>query len=228
VRDDATVANAADLDFRRHSARRRLAVAGASGVVAGLVAASLLPWQLAVLIGWDVGAVVSIVRAWLHVAHLTCDETRRVATIEDNTRRGADAMLIGACLVSLGGVVLAFLKASESNEDWDVALKIAGITTIVLSWLLVHTIFTFKYAHEYYRDPVGGVDWKSKDDTYEPDYRDFAYLAFTVGMTYQVSDTDVTQSRIRHLVLGHALLSFVFGAVILATTVNLLAGLLNG
>ncbi len=83
------------------------------------------------------------------------------------------------------------------------------------------------YAHAYYLDPVGGIDFKAKGDEGDPDYRDFAYVAFTVGMTYQVADTDVTQRTVRHLVLGHALLSFMFGAVILATVVNLIAGLLN-
>jgi uncharacterized membrane protein len=99
--------------------------------------------------------------------------------------------------------------------------------TILLAWLLVHTIHAFKYAHAYYRDPVGGIDFKSKGADADPDYRDFAYVAFTVGMTYQVADTDLTQRRFRHLVLGHALMAFMFGAVILATMVNLIAGLLN-
>jgi uncharacterized membrane protein len=82
-----------------------------------------------------------------------------------------------------------------------------------------------RYAHEYYTQPVGGIDFKSGD--YEPDYRDFAYLAFTVGMTYQVSDTELNRREIRHTLLRHALLSYLFGAVILALLVNVIASLVK-
>jgi uncharacterized membrane protein len=95
------------------------------------------------------------------------------------------------------------------------------VFTVVLSWTVVHTVFMLRYAHEYYTPPVGGIDFKSGD--YEPDYRDFAYLAFTVGMTYQVSDTELNRREIRHTLLRHALLSYLFGAVILALLVNVIA-----
>jgi uncharacterized membrane protein len=90
------------------------------------------------------------------------------------------------------------------------------------SWAVLHTIFVLRYARLYYSEPVGGIDFKQESD---PTYRDFAYVGFTVGMTFQVSDTDIGKSTIRTAVLRHALLSFIFGAVILAITINLLAGL---
>ena len=90
---------------------------------------------------------------------------------------------------------------------------------------MVHTVFTLRYAHEYYRPPVGGIDFKSSDQP--PDYRDFAYVAFTVGMTFQVSDTDVQDLIVRRTVLGHALLGYLFGAVIIAITINVVAQLLQ-
>ncbi len=127
--------------------------------------------------------------------------------------------------MSLVGVVLVFLKANEGLRPNEALLEGAGIVTIVCSWLLVHTVFMLRYAHLYYTPPVGGIDFKTRDE--HPDYRDFAYTAFTVGMTYQVSDTDITQRAMRHQVLCHAAISFLFGAVILATTVNVIAGLLN-
>ena len=96
---------------------------------------------------------------------------------------------------------------------------------MAVSWGVVHTVFTLRYAHRYYRDPIGGIDFKSGDD-YAPDYGDFAYVAFTVGMTFQVSDTDIQSREIRRSVLSHALLAYLFGAVILAVTVNLIASLL--
>ena len=196
-------------------------------MVTALVAAWFMPWQLTILVAFDVAAVIVVLRAWTHVFDFTSDDTREYSRIEDNSRALADIVLLGACGVSLIGVALAFVKANEGSSTLEIELKVFGIVSILLAWLLVHTIHAFKYAHAYYLDPVGGIDFKSKGDDADPDYRDFAYVAFTVGMTYQVADTDLTQRALRHLVLRHALLSFVFGAVILATVVNLIAGLLN-
>jgi uncharacterized membrane protein len=123
-------------------------------------------------------------------------------------------------------VVLAFLKANEDMHHQEVLLESFGVVTIVCSWLLVHTVFALRYAHLYYTEPEGGIDYKSKG-LERPDYLDFAYTAFTVGMTFQVSDTDITRREMRRQVLRHALISFLFGAVILATTVNVIASLLN-
>ncbi len=97
-----------------------------------------------------------------------------------------------------------------------------GGLTVVVSWSVVHTVFALRYAREYYSTPVGGIDFKSDDE--EPDYQDFAYVAFTVGMTFQVSDTDVQARPIRRTVIRHALLAYLFGAVILAVAVNVIAG----
>jgi uncharacterized membrane protein len=117
------------------------------------------------------------------------------------------------------------VKANSSSDAMEIVLRGTGVLTIALSWGVVHTVFALRYARLYYSEPVGGIDFKTK--TEQPDYRDFAYVAFTIGMTFQVSDTDVTAHKIRRTVLRHALLSFFFGAVILATTVNVIASLLN-
>ncbi|MGH9277374.1 MAG: DUF1345 domain-containing protein, partial [Acidimicrobiales bacterium] len=94
---------------------------------------------------------------------------------------------------------------------------------IVLAWAVVHSVYTLRYARLYYQEG-GGIDFSQAAD---PDYRDFAYVAFTIGMTYQVSDTEVASRSIRHTVLRHALLSFVFGTAILAVTINVVASLLT-
>jgi uncharacterized membrane protein len=85
-------------------------------------------------------------------------------------------------------------------------------------------VFTLRYAHEYYTEPVGGIDFKTDEP---PDYQDFAYVAFTIGMTFQVSDTDVQGRKIRRTVLKHSLLSYLFGAVILAVLINVIAGIVK-
>jgi uncharacterized membrane protein len=200
--------------------------ATAVGAATAFVAAWFAPWQLTILIGWDVTALSVIVSVWVAIGGFNAEETAAFALREDDTRAGTHLLLVGASLVSLVGVALVFLKANEGVHPHQPLLEGAGVITIASSWLLVHTVFALKYAHVYYTEPRGGIDFKSRGGEH-PDYRDFAYTAFTVGMTFQVSDTDITQRRMRHQVLRHALISFFFGAVILATTVNELAGLLN-
>ena len=211
---------------RLESARGRVIIALTAGGVAVLAVAWFAPWQVTMLVGWDVAAVVVLLRVWTHIWALDATETREWALREDDTRAGSELLLIGAGAVSLVGVGFAFLKAQEHGGSQEVLLEAMGIATIALSWLVVHTTYSLRYAHLFYSDPLGGIDFKQGRE-YEPDYHDFAYTAFTVGMTYQVSDTDVTKRELRHAVLKHALLSFVFGAVIIGATVNIVAGLLN-
>jgi len=97
-----------------------------------------------------------------------------------------------------------------------------GVLSVALSWGLVHTIYTLRYARRYYTGKDGGVDFHGDEP---PNYKDFAYLAFTIGMTFQVSDTDLESREIRVDALHHAMLSFVFGTGILATAINLVANL---
>jgi uncharacterized membrane protein len=101
-------------------------------------------------------------------------------------------------------------------------LTALGVFTVVASWTLVHSVYAIRYAHLYYTPPIGDIDFKTDE---KPDYQDFAYVAFTVGMTFQVSDTDIRGRAMRRAVLRHALLAYLFGAVILASMVNIVAGL---
>jgi uncharacterized membrane protein len=105
----------------------------------------------------------------------------------------------------------------------EVALTVASVVTVVLAWATVHTVFTLRYAHLYYDNVDGGVDFGEA----APDYRGFAHLAFTVGMTYQVSDTEVIDPVIRRAVTYDALISYVFGTVIIGLTINVMAGFLR-
>ena len=205
--------------------RARVIVAAGIGALAAFAAAWFAPWQLTVLVGWDVTALCIIIPVWTVISDFDAEQTSAFALREDNTRAQTHLLLLGASVVSLVGVALVFLKANEGGHPNQALLEGAGIFTIACSWILVHTVFALKYAHVYYTPPKGGIDFKSREE--HPDYRDFAYTAFTIGMTFQVSDTDVTQRAMRHQVLRHAIVSFFFGAVILSTTVNVIAGLLN-
>jgi uncharacterized membrane protein len=212
--------------LRAQSGRTRVLAAAAIGATAAFVVAWFAPWQLTVLVGWDVTAALVVTSVWLVIGRFTPAQTAEFAMREDDTRTGTHLLLLGAALVSLVGVVLAFLKGNQGNHHEEALLEGFGLFTIVCSWFLVHTVFALRYAHVYYTEPRGGIDFKSRGAE-DPDYADFAYTAFTVGMTFQVSDTDITRRDMRRQVLRHAFLSFLFGAVILATTINLVASVLN-
>jgi uncharacterized membrane protein len=211
--------------LKRQSQRRRVLESLSAGVLVGAALAFVAPWQLAVLTGWTVAAAIVVLRVWVRVGHLDPAGTREVATREDDSRASAELLLVVASVASLVGAALGLVKAHDSGSTLEVLLTTACGLTIVFSWGVVHTVFALRYAHEYYSPRPGGIDFKSGE--YEPDYVDFAYVAFTVGMTFQVSDTDIGSRIVRRTVLRHALLSYLFGAVILALMVNVFASLLN-
>ncbi|HYT09713.1 MAG TPA: DUF1345 domain-containing protein [Mycobacteriales bacterium] len=192
------------------------------GLLAGATAAALGPWDLAPLLGWDSAAAVLVCWIWIGIGRLDAERTAQRAEREDPTVPSTDLLLLSAAVASLVAVGLVLVRASSSGGTELVSRVALGVGSVVLSWALVHTIFTLRYARLYYSGRDGGVDFH---DRAPPCYLDFAYLSFTVGMTFQVSDTDVQDAQIRHTVLRHALLSYLFGAVIVAGTINLVAGL---
>src|SRR4029079_6989371 len=121
-------------------------VAAAFGVVAAVAVAWFVPWQLTVLVAWDVTAALVVGAVWISIGRFTPEETKEFAVREDDSRAGTHFLLLGAALVSLVGVVLAFLKANEGTHHDEVLLEAFGIVTIVCSWLLVHTVFALRYA----------------------------------------------------------------------------------
>jgi uncharacterized membrane protein len=211
----------------RQSQRRRVLESGAVGLPVGVALAWVAPWQLAVLAGWDVVGVLLLSRVWLRVGRFSPYQTKEFATREDDSRASAELLLVTASVASLGGAAFGLLKAHQSGPTLEALLTVGSILNVALSWGVVHTVFALRYAHEYYATTgAGGIDFKSGE--YEPDYGDFAYVAFTVGMTFQVSDTDIGSRLIRRTILRHALISYLFGAIIIAFMVNVTATLLNG
>ncbi len=194
------------------------------GVAAAAAVAMSAGWQYGVAVGWIAAAAVFLLWTWATVARMDPDRTAAHATREDPTRAATDVIVISASLASLVGVGYLLSAGSKTGSDVDVAAAV-GIGSVAAAWLVVHTLFTLRYARLYYLNGSGGIDFNQDE---QPAYADFAYLAFTIGMTYQVSDTDLKSRTIRATALRQALLSFVLGAVILATTINLVAGLGNG
>ena len=198
----------------------RMSIAVVLGIAVALAVGNTVGWRFA-LAGWVATAGVYVVWTQLIVLGMDADQTRRWVTREDPTRWLADVVIVSASVASLGGVGYVVAAGSHTGPR-AVEAAVVGILTVAASWLAVHTLFTVHYARLYYSDEPGGINFH---DPEQPRFRDFAYVAFTVGMTYQVSDTEIGLTSIRATVLRHALLSYLLGAVILAVTINLIAGL---
>jgi uncharacterized membrane protein len=205
--------------------RRRLLIAAALGAVAGAITARFGPWQLSALVGWDVAALFIVGSVWTFIAVLDAASTARVATREDDSRAVVDLIMVAASLVSLVGVVVGLAHARGHSGAMSALLTGIAVFTVFLSWFTVHTLFVLRYAHLYYGEPAGGIDFANQRET--PDYMDFVYVAFTVGMTFQVSDTGITDRRIRRTVIRHAMLSYLFGTVIVGVAINVVGNLVK-
>lgn len=195
------------------------------GLLAGLLTGLLGHWYLALATGWDAAALVFVISVGQAIIRMGADETQAHATRENPGRAVSELIIICSSVASLAGVAVLLVRANSAHGAQQSLLAALGVASVALSWFAVHTLFTLRYAVLYYAVPEGSVDFKSK---LPPRYTDFAYMAFTIGMTFQISDTDVRSPVIRANVLRHALLSYLFGAVILASMINLIAGLGSG
>jgi uncharacterized membrane protein len=196
----------------------RLSLSALVGAMAGVVVALADSWAIGGLVAWVVAASVFLIWTWTSLWPSDAGRTATLARREDPSRPVSDVLLLGVATASIIAVALVIIPAGRTG--W--LLVTLGIACIVVSWMVVHTVFMLKYARLYYAEPEGGIDFK---EDAKPGYRDFAYVAFTVGMTFQVSDTDVQKTVIRTTVLRQALISFLFGAIIIAVTINVIAGL---
>lgn len=196
-----------------------------AGAVAAAVVGFLGEWAYAPLAGWDVAALVFTVWVWATVASMDPAATAEHATREDPRRAQTDLIVLVAAVASLAAVGFVLIQASSAKGSGRDLLVALGVVSVVLSWFAVHTLFSLRYARLYYVGQPGGINFNQKD--LAPRYLDFAYLAFTIGMTFQVSDTNLETPTIRTTALRHALISYLLGPVILGATINLIAGLAN-
>lgn len=208
--------------MRPVGARSRLVAMLVIGGAAAATAGTTVSWRYAPVIGWDAAALVFTVWVWLAVGRMTGAATKTHATRENPGRAASDAIIIAAAIASLAAVGVVLIQAASAKGATQSLLAGLGVISIALSWFAVHTIFTLRYALLYYTGAEGGIDFHQN---LPPRYLDFAYMAFTIGMTFQVSDTNITKPAIRATALRHALLSYFFGAVILASSINLVVGL---
>lgn len=205
-------------------AGRRVALAVPIGTAIGALALLIVPWQAAVLIGWSAAALFYVVGVWAAVQSFDAATTKKHAVREDPSVATTDLLVVSAGVASLAAVGLALVKAGNAHGGTKAYLIVIGLFSVAVAWAAVHTVFTLRYARLYYSPPTGGIDFNEADD---PTYVDFAYLALTIGMTFQVSDTDLTSKPVRRSALHHALLSYLFGAVVVALVINVVSSLLH-
>lgn len=212
-----------NFDSRQHHSGVRLAVMLAVGAVTAVLVGLSGSWTYAPSLGWAAACLTYLGWVWSVIGGLSPADTANHAAREDSGRTASDALVLAATLASFGGIVLILLDAGSAEGAVKAGIIGIALGSICLSWFLVHTLFTLRYAFLYYRDH-NGVDFNQEA---APRYRDFAYLAFTIGMTFQVSDTNLTTGAVRSTALRHALLSYLLGTIVLATTINLVAGLVH-
>lgn len=195
-------------------------------ILVGVLAFALTPpgWRIAVRIlsGWNVLVALYLVLAMRMMATADVRNIRRRARLQDEGQYAILALAAAAALASLGAIV-SILGSSGASQRQPIDLLL-GILTILLSWTFTHVMFALHYAHEFYDENGGrGGGLLFPGDLKEPDYWDFVYFSFVIGMTNQVSDVAITCSPIRHTVAVHAVISFFFNVALLALTINIAA-----
>jgi uncharacterized membrane protein len=195
------------------------------GAIAGVATGLAGLWGYAPVVGWTAAALTFSAWIWTVITRMGAGQTAAHATWEDPSRATTEVLILGANLASLAAVGFVLIRANSLQGAARGLLAGLALASVAASWLLVHTLYTLRYARLYYSGPNGGVNFNQEAP---PRYTDFAYLAFTLGMTYQVSDTDLQTHAVRATALRHGLLSYLYGSVILATMINLVAGLSSG
>lgn len=197
---------------------------GPVSLVAGVVGAALavpgVGWAAGLLLGWTVVAIINVVWILAVIWPMDAEQTRAHVKAEDPGRPIARIIALVGSVASLGGIVAVAVRShSDPNNAFLVAAT--AVVAVIASWALIQVDYLLRYAHVYY-ESGGGIDFNQEED---PMYSDFGYFAVGLGMTYQVADTNIRTNAIRRIVIAQTLLAYLFGAVILATVINLISGL---
>jgi uncharacterized membrane protein len=204
--------------------RPRLFGSGALGIVVTGTLTGLTAWRVptCLLIGWDIWVGLYLALAFHMMATSGVHHIRHRARREDEGQFTILTLTAAAALASLGAIIAQLSTSTGEGASRRPAQLVLATITIVLSWGLIHTIFALHYAHEFYDESgARGLAFPGGDE--HPDYWDFVYFSFVIGMTSQVSDVGVTTKQIRRTVAAHGIVSFLFNAALLALTVNIAA-----
>lgn len=204
-----------------HSRTFHIGIAAILGVAAGALVGATAGWQYAPAAGWIATAIFYLIWMRTSLGNMTASVIESIVQQRHPARRPADTIIIMASIASLGGVAYLLVAGTAKGPDATVAAVI-GFLSVIASWLVVQAVYTLRYAILFYTEPVGGIDFNQEE---KPAFSDFAYLAFTIAVTYGVTDTAVKDRVIRRSVLQHSMVSYLFGTVILAITVQVITTL---
>ena len=205
----------------RLRAWHRVLIAGVTGVVVASLVHSRL-WETALLSGWLAGCLVYLVIVWWGVGRLDAAQTQLRASSLDPGSTALYSLIVAISWVSLVGVLLV-TDSIKTHVGLARGLHIGlALATLATSWLLIQTVFALRYARRYHSENARGLLFPGEA---EPTYLDFAYFAFVIGMTFQVSDGEINSPIVRRTALAHGLLSFAFNTFVVALTINLIAGI---
>lgn len=219
--------------FFKFDAHYRVGISFSAAIIAFLCSYTKFSWPAVSLITWVSFALSIIIMDWIIILNAHPREIRKIAKLQDSSRFFIFLFVIAASVISLGAI-LFLLKSTKGQAGADVTGHVLlAMGSVVVSWWLVHTIFTMRYAHMYYDDDtddgekteVGGLEFPGK--TKEPDYLDFVYFSFVVGMTFQVSDVEISDRAMRRLAWIHGLVSFAFNTAIVALSINIISSLVS-
>jgi len=209
-------------------ARPRFYVALVTGIASVLLCPRALGGMERVVIGWDIGIALYLILVFTMAARATPESMHRRAALEDQARWMFLSLTAAAAFFSMFALLGILHRVKDAEGLLAAELAAVAGATILMSWVFVHTIFAVHYAHDFYSDTAAklppGLEFPGARG--DPDYWDFFYFSFVVGMTCQVSDVQVASRPWRRLVLAHGMLAFLFNTVVLALSINLLAGLL--
>jgi uncharacterized membrane protein len=226
---EETLKNSVKIPFfeRINSVQKLIICLIIGGVVYFLLNIKSLDNLSHLMIGWDTFSLCMIVMSWITFFITKSKQIREQAKVQDPKRSIVFTIILISTFASVLAVILLIVTKKQGNNgaSWRLPVAILGM---LLSWFLIHTVFALRYAHIYYGDHktkpnthAGGLEFPGEEN---PEYLDFAYYSFVLGMTFQVSDVQVTSKRLRNLALLQGLISFGFNTIMIALTINLIAG----
>lgn len=215
----------------RMDANYRFVVALVVAIIAFLLSRHMSSVPAIALVTWIGFALTVIILNWIIILWAHPKEIRKIASLEDSSRYLIFLFVTTASLISLLAIVLLLKSTKGQSEEIVAKYVFLAMGAVITSWWLVHTIYTMRYAHLYYsvdkdnRKPAGGLEFPG--DEKEPDYMDFVYFSFVLGMTFQVSDVEISSKQIRRIAWAHGLISFAFNTAIVALSINVISGLVS-
>lgn len=215
----------------RMDAHHRVMISLVAAIVTAFATFPSVSWPTAILLTWMVFSLAAIILMWITILSSHPKEVQRIAKLQDSSRAMIFGFVLTASIASLLAVYF-LLKSAKGHSQHESDHILLSITAVFVSWWLVHTIFTMRYAHMYYdtsKDdgtPRKGGGLQFPDDGL-PDYLDFVYFSFVIGMTFQVSDVEISSKQIRRIAWQHGLISFIFNTAIVALSINVISGLVS-